>query len=85
MSQTAKKIERVIPISEERHKLLCAEVYSSTTLPTAQPEVLELLKVFDWQEPSTAEAAIERPKRFEQLDIFYTSFSEYMLVRKQTL
>jgi len=41
------------------------------------------MKVFDWQEATPmVDTVNERPKRFEQLDIYYTSFSEYMLIRK---
>ena len=75
----------IITITEERRKTLINEVYSDPPSSGAPPpaEVLELMKVFDWQEDSSV---IEKPVLdFDELDLPYKNFNHYLKAKHNCL
>ncbi|TNV83272.1 hypothetical protein FGO68_gene1594 [Halteria grandinella] len=94
------KIEPAVSLTSDRKEKLLIEVYSEQQKPQPLPyEVIELMKVFDWKEDIQSSPNMKGAQKaeqkvdsdppiivdFEQVQINYRSFREYVVTKKRLL
>ncbi len=83
MSKTNSNL--LLTLTEERRQNLIKEIYLDPPSPgpPTPPEVVELMKVFDWQEN---ESETQKPVLdFDELAIPFRSFNDFMNIKRNCI